>query len=115
MYTKGDTVLIASVLTNLMDNAVKYCLPKGNINVSLKEQGNEMVLMVANDGEPISRLEKNKVWDKFYRIGDENTRSSKGTGLGLYIVKEVVEAHQGNVSIVDSAKGVIFKIVLPCL
>lgn len=115
LQMEGDTVLIASVFSNLMDNAIKYCVSGGQIDVSLKQDGNNIVLLVANDGEPISRIEKNKVWDKFYRIGDENTRSSKGTGLGLYIVKEAVEAHQGQVSIVDSAKGVIFKIVFPCL
>ncbi|MCB0503686.1 MAG: HAMP domain-containing histidine kinase [Bacteroidetes bacterium] len=111
----GDPILIASIFTNLMDNAIKYCQTKGQIEVSLKGNDRNVILTVKNDGRPISKIDKTRVWDKFYRIGDENTRSTKGTGLGLYIVKEVVEAHNGQVGIVDSSEGVIFKITFPGL
>ena len=72
------------------------------------------MLDVADQGFGISDKEKKKIFRKFYRIGNEDTRSTKGTGLGLYIVKEIVEAHQGRITVKDNQpRGTLFHITLP--
>jgi signal transduction histidine kinase len=110
----GDKVLLETVVVNLLENALKYADENGKIVLELKEHDKWISLTVANDGPGISDVEKRKIWQKFYRIGDENTRSSQGTGLGLYIVKAVVTAHQGKVAVLDQKpRGVVFKVMLP--
>lgn len=116
LRVQGDKILLETVLVNLLDNAFKYCDENGQIDLSIKAQDKWVVVELSNDGQNISDLEKRKIWQKFYRIGDENTRSSKGTGLGLYIVKQIVVAHQGKISVADKKpSGVVFKIMLPAI
>jgi signal transduction histidine kinase len=67
-----------------------------------------------DEGIGISNEEKPRIFDKFYRIGNEDTRKTKGTGLGLYIVKNIVKLHQGNTSVSNnSPRGSIFEIIFP--
>ena len=69
---------------------------------------------VADYGIGIPVKERAKVFHRFYRIGNEDTRSTRGTGLGLYIVKQIVKIHKGKIQILDNLpKGTIFKIILP--
>jgi signal transduction histidine kinase len=67
-----------------------------------------------DQGIGIADDEKKKIFEQFYRIGNEDTRKTKGTGLGLFIVKEVVRAHQGSIKVLDNQpQGTIFSILLP--
>ena len=67
-----------------------------------------------DQGIGISDKEKNKIFTKFYRIGNEETRKTKGTGLGLYIVKHIVNMHQGKIEVRDNhPTGTVFEIRLP--
>jgi signal transduction histidine kinase len=110
----GDGLLLTSIFTNLTDNAAKYCAAGGEIHVDLRASNGEAHLNVSNDGPMIDAVEKQRIWQKFYRIGDEHTRSSTGTGLGLYIVRRVVESHGGKVDVADKpGGGVIFRVILP--
>ena len=69
---------------------------------------------VADNGTGIPTTEKRKIFEKFYRVGSEMTRKTKGTGLGLFIVAQIVKLHNGVISVADNApKGTVFKIVLP--
>jgi signal transduction histidine kinase len=116
LWVRGDEVLIRSIFINLLDNAVKYCPAGGHIRVSLASSGHQAILQVANDGIHIAEGEKKKIWDKFYRVGDEHTRSSIGTGLGLYIVKRIVDSHHGTAVVRDiEDNGVVFEITLPLI
>jgi two-component system phosphate regulon sensor histidine kinase PhoR len=111
IYAQVDKLAFSSVLINLIDNALKYS--SDHVNVSVQPQANGFVLTVSDRGEGISESDKQIVFNKFYRTGSEETRKTKGTGLGLYIVKKLVEAHEGTVSIENnSPKGtkVIVKI-----
>jgi two-component system phosphate regulon sensor histidine kinase PhoR len=82
--------------------------------VALNDDGGKVFLTVADGGIGISEQEKGRVFDKFYRVGNEDTRKTKGTGLGLYIVKRFVEIYKGEISISDNKPaGSVFKIVLP--
>ena len=110
----ADRYGISSVLSNLLENAVKYIGDGSRVAVALCERGADVHLEVRDDGLGVSDEEKARIFDKFYRVGNEDTRSTKGTGLGLYIVHEVVHAHGGTVEIRDNPpRGSVFAICLP--
>lgn len=112
---EGDRIGMVSVITNLIENAVKYNFTDHpQINVKLFEEEGKIYLEIADNGIGISEKEKKKIFERFYRVGSEDTRTTKGTGLGLYIVAQIVKAHQGKISVEDNTpKGTIFKITLP--
>lgn len=109
-----DEMPFVSTLLNLIENAMKYSPEGTTIGVSLQQAGAKIKLTVSDEGPGIPDEEKDKVFEKFYRIGNEETRSAKGTGLGLYIVKSVVQNHGGSIAISDNKPtGAIFTILLP--
>lgn len=110
----ADKTGLTSITINLLENAVKYSPTPAMIKVQASRKGNLLALDFADQGYGITEKEKKKIFRKFYRTGSEDTRSTKGTGLGLYIVKEIVEAHQGTITVQDNQpRGSIFKIKLP--
>lgn len=107
----GDAFTLASVVTNLIENAVKYSEPCAEVNVSLRQIDSKVVFVVADHGTGISDEEKMFIFDKFYRVGAENTRRTKGTGLGLFIVKEVLQQHDAEIVVKDNVpQGTIFEV-----
>ncbi len=110
----GDSQAMTSAILNLLDNALKYS-PSGTVvDLSLRQEADRILFQVADRGPGIPDGEKTRVFHRFYRIGNEETRSSKGTGLGLFIVQEIVRAHQGQVVLRDrQGGGSIFEISLP--
>ena len=107
----GDSFALASVVTNLLENAVKYSGPCALVSVELKELNGHPFLVVADNGPGIPDDEKMLIFDKFYRVGDEQVRKSKGTGLGLFIVKEVLQNHDADISVKDNVpNGTIFEV-----
>jgi signal transduction histidine kinase len=111
---KGDKLAITSLVYNLLENAEKYSPSPANIFVSLKRVNNHLDLTFSDSGYGIETSERSKVFEKFYRVGNEETRKTKGTGLGLYIVKKVVAMHKGSVEIKsNNPTGTIFLIKLP--
>jgi hypothetical protein len=114
LYVTGDRNSLVSLLVNLLDNAIKYSDENSTINVSLHPQEDRIMLEVADQGHGIPEAERKRIFDKFYRIGSEETRKTKGTGLGLYIVKNIVEYHYGILSLDENKpKGTIFRISFP--
>ena len=110
VFLLGDKFTLLLVVSNLIENACKYSEPNSMINISLKK-AETTILQVADQGIGISDKEKSLVFKKFFRVGNENTRKTKGTGLGLYIVKEVSKKHHARVRIVNNKpKGSIFEI-----
>lgn len=108
VYFEADKTCISSVLSNLIDNAIKYA-ENTKVHLQLKRTGQNIVLSVSDEGNGIPDAEKSKVFDKFYRIGNEETRAAKGTGLGLYIVKQLVNFHKGTIEIKNNTpKGTQF-------
>jgi signal transduction histidine kinase len=105
-----------SVLINLIENAIKYSDENSEVTIVLSDDETNIFLEVKDKGYGIPKEEKEKVFDKFYRVGNEDTRKSKGTGLGLYIVKRFVEIYNGTVELTDNIpNGSIFKITFPKL
>lgn len=114
VFIEGDRLGITSTLINLLENALKYSPKPATIDVVLKASDEQVIIDIADQGLGIDDKEKIKVFEKFYRIGSEDTRKTKGTGLGLFIVNEIIKAHQGNITILDNKpKGSKFRIVLP--
>ena len=105
---------IQILLSNLFENAIKYSGTDPVIQVKIEEKDKNVIINISDNGIGIPDDEKSKVFNKFYRIGSEETRTTKGTGLGLYIVEGIVKAHRGKIEILNNKpKGTIFKITLP--
>lgn len=110
----ADNKGMISVFINLIENAIKYSDKPSNIVISHSPKAKKDEIYVKDNGWGIPSNEKKRIFDKFYRSGNEDTRKTKGTGLGLYIVQQIVEAHKGEISIADNTpKGSIFNFYLP--
>jgi len=108
----GDKFALTSVVTNLIENAIKYSGPCETVGVKLFSKDDKIFLEVADHGIGIADQEKSRIFDKFYRVGSEDTRNTKGTGLGLYIVKEVLDKHRASIKVKDNRPvGSIFEVV----
>jgi two-component system sensor histidine kinase CiaH len=107
----GDTLLLQILLNNLLENAVKYSPKNGMIALNLKKEQNHIVLQVKDEVNGIPPKERKKVFEKFYRIGDEQTRTAQGTGLGLYLCKKIATDHKATISVAgNTPQGSIFAI-----
>ena len=95
----GDPLLLKLLVSNLLENANKYSPKDKAIFVELSEENGTIQLNVKDQGCGIEDEEKKNVFEKFYRIGNEQTRTAKGTGLGLYLCKKIVEDHHGDIHI----------------
>jgi signal transduction histidine kinase len=111
---RGDRQGLQSVFMNLIENAVKYSPVEPTIKLQYSFEKDTFIFNIADNGIGITNGEKKKIFERFYRIGSEETRTTKGTGLGLYIVNQIVKAHNGTIQVLDNApKGTLFKIILP--
>ena len=100
-----DRDAIAQAISNLLDNAIKYSPEVKQISITTERRGPELAIEIADHGIGIPRAEQAKIFEKFYRVGNGLVHDVKGSGLGLSLVKHIVEAHQGTVS-VESEVGV---------
>jgi two-component system, OmpR family, sensor histidine kinase CiaH len=99
---KGDALLLQILVNNLLENAVKYAPPDSLIECKLKEDNTHIFLCVADEGHGIPVNERKKIFEKFYRIGNEETRSAKGTGLGLYLCRKIADDHGATIRIEEN-------------
>lgn len=110
----GDETGIQAVISNLLDNAVKYS-PKGTeITISARREDKKIIIQIADQGRGIPPEEVVNVFKKFYRVGDENVRTTKGSGLGLYLARLIIKWHGGTVeALPNQPKGTIMQVILP--
>ena len=103
------------VFDNLTDNAVKYSEANVNIVIRLKCDLERLIVDFSDNGIGVQAKEKKKIFRKFYRIDNKNIPNVKGTGLGLYQVKQIIKLHKGRISLISSGegKGSTFRIELP--
>ena len=103
------------VVESLVENAVKYSGDRREALLALRRDGNSVKVTVTDYGNGIPTDQINKVFNAFYRVGDEMTRQIKGTGLGLYLVREIVAAHGGESAIASKGEnqGTVVTITLP--
>lgn len=98
----GDPLLLKLLVSNLLENANKYS-PRGKpIELKLRQHNGAVDMEVNDEGQGIPDGEKKKVFEKFYRIGSEQTRRTQGTGLGLYLCKKIVSDHNGTIQLKDN-------------
>jgi len=115
---RTDYHALGRAVRALVDNAVRYSPPdRRHIVVALKQSGNSAEISVADRGPGIPSDEQAKIFDRFYRINDEKSRTVKGTGLGLYLVRQIVQALGGSIRVKSSGKddGSVFTIRLPVI
>jgi len=109
-----DDEAMAIVVSNLLENALKYGGDPAEIRVELRFEGDFVVLDVSDNGHGIAEDEVPLIFDRFYRAGDEMTRTSQGTGLGLYLVQRIMKAHHGTVAVADTGPdGTTMRVTLP--
>ncbi len=109
----GDHGQLTMMLSNLISNAVKYSKMGAEIAIIRTFiEKDKVALSVSDQGIGIPESEKRKIFEKFYRIGDENTRNSAGSGLGLYLVSKILRQHKAIISVANNNPcGSVFKIV----
>ncbi len=108
-----DIFFFETIINNLIENAVKYAGPNPKILVYLRNENSNIVFGVKDEGSGIPKNERVDMFKKFYRIGNEETRSQKGSGLGLFIVAELVKIHKGKILYKEnSPTGANFEITL---
>ncbi len=102
IYLNGETLLLQMLVNNLIENALKYSPREATVTIGVLQENNRVRLVVSDQGYSIPNDEKKKIFEKFYRVGNENTRRTKGTGLGLYLCKKIAESHNGYISVTDN-------------
>ena len=100
-----DRDKVMRVFSNLLNNAVRYTAPQGEIIVDAMDEGNNVKVVIADNGQGIPENELPRVFERFYRVEKTRSRDYGGTGLGLSIARKVIEGHGGSISI-ESAPGV---------
>jgi two-component system sensor histidine kinase CiaH len=102
IFLNGDHLLLQMGINNLLDNAIKYSPKESPIMIQLYPKSGEIYLSVKDEGKGINNDEKKKVFDKYYRAGNKATRDAKGTGLGLYLTKKIVQQHNATILLTDN-------------
>jgi signal transduction histidine kinase len=98
----GDPHLLKLLVSNLLENANKYSPRETAVKIELRKNDHSILLNVSDEGPGIERSERKLVFRKFYRTGNEQTRRTKGTGLGLYLCKKIAEDLEGSIVIEDN-------------
>ena len=109
-----DPEAVSEAIINLIDNAVKYSTENKKIILRTGKENNNIFVEVEDNGTGISNEDQNKIFDKFYRITSGNVHNTKGTGLGLTLVKHIVDAHKGKIKLTSElGKGSTFRLTFP--
>jgi signal transduction histidine kinase len=109
-----DRDAMAQAVSNLLDNAIKYSGKVKQLSITVKTVDSDLSIEIADRGVGIPRAEQAKIFEKFYRVGNGLVHDVKGSGLGLSLVKHIIEAHKGTISVEsDVGKGTRFTILLP--
>ena len=109
----ADQFMLETSIINIIENAIKYGGDQ-KIEIAVKLKNNQCLISVIVNGPGIDEGEQSYIFDKFYRIGNEETRTKKGSGLGLYIAKQFIELHNGNIQYKkNKPSGSIFTISIP--
>jgi len=109
-----DRDAMAQAISNLLDNAIKYSGEVKRLSITTETLPSDLSIEIADHGIGIPRGEQAKIFEKFYRVGNGLVHDVKGSGLGLSLVKHIIEAHKGTISVEsDVGKGSVFRILLP--
>lgn len=113
-FCLSDHFLWKLAFNNLLENAIKYSPKEEAIDISLYKKDNNLAIAVADRGQGIPDEEKKRIFEQFYRVGNELSRKTKGTGLGLYLTSKIMEQFKGSISVKDNnPHGTIFEMEVP--
>ena len=110
---KGNKEDIKHIVSTLTDNAIKHTESEKKIVVNLKKEKNEIIFEVKNMGDPIPEEEREKIFERFYRIDKSRNRQEKRYGLGLAIAKSTIEKYNGKIEVDYKDGFTIFKVIIP--
>ena len=114
LYINGDRIRVEQTIINIVSNAIKYTPDNGQINISLTDEGENVVIAVSDNGIGIPSEDLPRLFERFYRVEKARTSDKGGTGLGLAIAKEIAMAHGGNITVESElGHGTTFKIIFP--
>ncbi len=105
LYVEGDPVRLAQVVSNLLNNAAKFTPPKGHIELSAREEGDKVMLSVADNGIGIPAEHLKEVFDMFVQLDTANVTAAGGLGLGLTLARSIVERHRGTIEARSPGRG----------
>lgn len=109
-----DSIKIERVMLNLISNAIKFSNPKGKILINVFDKGNVVEIAVKDEGIGIEKKHMEYLFQRFYQADKSLSRNAEGTGIGLSLIKKIVDLHGGNISVESEVgKGSIFKVMLP--
>ncbi len=112
---QADSLRLRQVLLNLLTNAIKYTPDNGSIELALQRSDNQLTIDVKDNGIGISQEHVERIFDRFYRVDKTRNRNDGGSGLGLAIVKWIVDAHDGDITVISTpGQGSCFSVKLPC-
>ena len=114
IFLNGNKEDVEHIVSTLTDNAIKHTKPENEIVVNLKKEKNEIIFEVKNIGNPIPEKEREKIFERFYRIDKSRNRKEKRYGLGLAIAKTTVEKYKGKIEVDYKDGFTIFKVIIPC-
>ena len=106
---RGDKFLLDIVISNLVGNSIKYGVDSGNVEVTLKNEGDNIIIEVCDDGVGIPGKEIPKIFNDFYRAENVKKISTEGSGLGLSVVKKIVDRHDGSISVESPSRLAKYK------
>ncbi|MFA5375098.1 MAG: HAMP domain-containing sensor histidine kinase [Dehalococcoidia bacterium] len=110
----GDAFRLKQAFVNLVDNAIKYNKPGGDIKISARTDDMQVVIEIKDNGIGISQADQQRIFERFYRVDKSRSRAQGGSGLGLAIVKKIAEEHGGTISVESTlGEGSTFRITLP--
>ena len=113
VFTRANQDAINQVIYNLVDNAVKFCPQNGHLKIMVREGSQKAYLSVANDGENIPAQELPLVFERFHKLDKSRSQNRDSWGLGLYIVKTILDSHGENISVTSSEGTTEFTFTLP--
>ncbi len=113
VFTRANQDAINQVIYNLVDNGVKFCPEEGTLGIAIREGSNKVYLSVSNDGETIPAQELPLVFERFHKIDKSRSQNRDSWGLGLYIVKSILDSHGENISVTSQNGRTEFTFTLP--
>ncbi|WP_455034484.1 sensor histidine kinase [Lachnoanaerobaculum gingivalis] len=113
IFLNADEFKIEEVVTNYISNSIHHVRDSGEIKINVSDNGENITFSVYNTGNPIPEKDLNNIWEKFFKVDKAHSRAYGGSGIGLSIVKAIVEAHNGTVAVRNILDGVEFSFKIP--
>ncbi|MGM0500388.1 MAG: ATP-binding protein [Bacillota bacterium] len=113
IYVNGDKDSLFQIFSNIIENAIKYNKNNGKIEISNTTDQDDLIIQIKDSGVGISKEDLPYIFERFYRADKSRNSKNQGTGIGLAVVKELMDAHQGKVEVESGENGTIFELIFP--